>query len=243
MQAENIQRGGWNSSAWRGRLRSAISGEILLQATKHLAGNLHVHGFEHALECKRLGRPVIFTGWHGHNLVSMAAYRKIIGKHFKCAIMVPEIADGMVIDHLGRRLGLDVVRVQPELGPAQWARATTAMIKLIRRGYCVMLSPDGPFGPAHKAKPGIVLMGQRSGAAIIPTSAASSSAVRLGYRWDDHLVPLPWGKTVVHFSQPVEIDLPDDQSPEALQNRIEDALRENTRKAEAICKNPEQGGL
>lgn len=222
---------------WYCRLRAAVIGQFLVWAAKLMAGNLRIYGFDHILECRRQGRPIIFAGWHGHNLVNMAAYYSVLRKDFKCAIMVPEIADGMVLDHLGRKIDIDVVKVRSELGPSQWARATAVMIKYIRGGHCALLSPDGPNGPACKVKPGIVLMGQKSDAVVIPASVASRGAVKLRKRWDMHLVPMPWSRTVIHFGAPIDVRLSDGSRPcsEELQATIEEALNKGAQWAEKLC--------
>ncbi len=220
------------------RICAAAVGELMVWATKRVAGDLRVSGFDHIRQCRRQGRPIIFAGWHGHNLVNMAAYYTVLRGDFRCAIMVPEIAKGMVLDYLGRKIDIDVVKVGSGLGPAEWASASAAMIRLIRRGRCALLSPDGPNGPAFTVKPGIALMGRRARAVVIPASAASHRAVKLRYRWDDHLVPLPWSRTVVHFGAPIDAYPPEGPRPSAgqLQESIGEALAWGARKAEALCR-------
>lgn len=228
-------------------LYSLVFGQLLFWATKLTVGlvDLHFYGQEHILECRRQGRPIIFAAWHGHNLVTMYAYYAKLSNDFKCVIMVPESKNGMVLNYYGKKINIDVVRVKAELGPSQWARATVAMIKLMRTGYCAMLSPDGPSGPPYKVKPGIARIGQQAKAVVIPASAAANRAVRLRNRWDEHLVPLPFSRTVVHFGPPIDMNPANGPYPcaEELQERIEEALLEGARKAEELCRRSSKEGV
>jgi lysophospholipid acyltransferase (LPLAT)-like uncharacterized protein len=223
---------------------NSISGRLLVWATKLVkAGfiDLRLSGEEHVHASIRQGRPVIFAGWHGHNFLTMCSYYAYLQQHFKGAtIMVPESSNGLIMNYLASRIGFKVIKVKPELGPSQWARATVSMIKHIRGGCCALLSPDGPTGPAYEVKPGIAVIGQQTQAVVIPASAAARRGFKLQRRWDEHLIPLPFTKAVVHFGTPIDTNSAnaDDPAPsvEELQARIGAALTEGAAAAEAWCR-------
>lgn len=221
-------------------MKAKLFGQLILWATRFTAKavNWRITGEEHIHECMRQGRPIIFAGWHGHNFLTMFSYYVHLRRYFKAAIMVPDNKYGMVLDHFGQRAHIQVIKVGAELGPSQWARATVSIIKLIRTGYFALLSPDGPTGPAYRVKPGIAVIAQQTKAVIIPASAASRRGVKLKRRWDEHLIPMPLARTVIHFGQPIDTHPANGPAPssEELQERIEQALNEGARKAEELCR-------
>jgi hypothetical protein len=71
---------------------------------------------------------------------------------------------------------------------------------------------DGPRGPRGEVKPGLILMAQRSGAALIPLLYATRHKWLAG-SWDRMQVPLPFGRVVARFLAPREV--PRELTPEA----------------------------
>jgi len=222
------------------KLKTVLYGQLLVWATR-LAPRilrLELHGLEHVRESVRQGRPIIFAGWHGHNFLTILSYSREIQKLCQGTIMVPDSDHGRIMEYYGSRTSLQVTTVNAALGPSQWARATITMIKQIRKGYCALLSPDGPDGPAYEVKPGIVYIGQQTKAVIIPASAAASRSIKLRKRWDEHLVPIPGSRAVVCFGAPIETILEDGQAVDAEQLRetIKQALDEGAKHAERLCR-------
>ena len=199
--------------------------------------NLYSSGREQVLACHAAGRSVVFVGWHGHDSVNLGVYRALFGYETRTVIMVPETARGRVISHLGRRMGLNVVKLDPDQASVRCARSIIEVISLIRGGCDAFLAVDGPRGPACLVKPGAALIAQRSGAVIIPMAAGASPAVRLWFRWDKHLLPPPLARVGIHFGPIIDACPPDGPSPgrEELQERLSEGLREATLLADRLC--------
>ena len=225
------------------RLRALLWGQLLVWATKWVTAgfvDLRLTGVEHIQRSVREGRPIILAGWHGHNFLTICSYYAELRSLFRgTTIMVPESANGRVLDHFARRIGFSVVRVDSELGPSQWARATISVIRHVRGGNSVLLAPDGPEGPARQVKPGIAAIGRQTRAVVITGSGAVTRGIRLRHRWDEHLVPLPFSRAVVHFSAPIDTDPADGPRPtvEELQDRIQTALTDGGRMAQHYLRN------
>jgi lysophospholipid acyltransferase (LPLAT)-like uncharacterized protein len=60
----------------------------------------------------------------------------------------------------------------------------------------VVITPDGPRGPAYELGPGIIFLAQKSGAAVLPMNLEFSHCWRLG-SWDRFIVPRPFSKVRV----------------------------------------------
>src|SRR5690606_21516202 len=126
-------------------MKASTKGTLLVWAMKVLARffDVRLSGEEHVHACLREGRPVLFAGWHGHNFLTMGSFYMHLSHLFKgAAIMVPGTENGEVMERFGQGIGIDVIKVNAELGASQWARATISLIKLIRGGHCAMISPD-----------------------------------------------------------------------------------------------------
>jgi lysophospholipid acyltransferase (LPLAT)-like uncharacterized protein len=88
----------------------------------------------------------------------------------------------------------------------------------------VVITPDGPRGPAYELGPGIVFLAQKSGALVLPMNLEYSGCWRLG-SWDRFIIPKPFSKVRVLISQPVRVK--PTSTPEefgAERRRVQDAL-------------------
>ena len=227
------------------RWKTPLFGNLLLWALKLGKWTIRwrMSGMDKVEACLRAGRPIVFAGWHGQNYLTLLAYHVHLRKRMRAAIFVPDSPNGRVMAHFGEKARLDVIRVGMEMGPIQWARATLAVIRQLRTGaVCALVSPDGPEGPACVAKPGIGVIGRRAEAVIIPASAAARPGFKLRRRWDEHWVPLPFSTAVIHFGDPIDACPVDGPRPtaEELRRRVEAALNEGARRAEALCRGRER---
>ncbi len=221
--------------------RAALTGVLLYHGTRRLIGSLDLRceGREEVLAAKAHGRPIIFVGWHGHDFVNIGVYHPLFGDVAQGALMVPETHGGEVLTHLGRHMNLEIVPLTGGPSTAQSARGVVSMIKLVRSGHDALLAVDGPAGPAKQVKPGAALIAQRAGAVLVPTAAAAARALTLSYRWDDHLIPLPGTRLVVHFGPLIDtIAPPGGTAPtlEDIQERIGVALVAGVRRAAVLCR-------
>jgi lysophospholipid acyltransferase (LPLAT)-like uncharacterized protein len=88
----------------------------------------------------------------------------------------------------------------------------------------VVITPDGPRGPAYELGPGIVFLAQKSGASVLPMNLEYSRFWRLG-SWDRFIIPRPFSKVRVLISQPLRVDPTSNPAQfEAQRLRVQDAL-------------------
>jgi len=72
---------------------------------------------------------------------------------------------------------------------------------VLASGRDVVITPDGPRGPAYELGPGIIFLAQKSGAAVVPMSLEYSRCWRLE-SWDRFIVPRPFAKVRVLIGDP-----------------------------------------
>lgn len=61
------------------------------------------------------------------------------------------------------------------------------------------LNPDGPYGPAHRVKDGVLDLAQRTGAPVVALHLRCHRALRVP-SWDRKFVPLPFSRLDVVYS-------------------------------------------
>lgn len=84
------------------------------------------------------------------------------------------------------------------------ARALREMAKTLRKGGYVVITPDGPRGPAYEMAPGITTLARLAGAPIIPASYAMKRR-RVLNTWDRFNLPLPFNRGVFILGDPIEV--------------------------------------
>lgn len=114
----------------------------------------------------REGRPIILAFWHAQQLMIPMGYRGA-GAH----VLISQHGDGEIIARIIARFGHQAVRGSSTRGGAS---ALRALIKLGRSGRDVVVTPDGPKGPRHVAKLGVIQLAKATGLPIVPLAFACS---------------------------------------------------------------------
>ena len=171
-----------------------------------------------------LGTPVtehyIGAIWHNRLLIFPLVLRRFF-QNRDGAALISASRDGDLLADVIRRFGYDVVRgSSSRLG----ASAILQLTEVLASGRDVVITPDGPRGPAYELGPGIVFLAQKSGAPVLPMNLEYSRCWRLG-SWDRFIIPQPFSKVRVLINQPhhvKSIATPDEFEAErlALQNTM-----------------------
>jgi lysophospholipid acyltransferase (LPLAT)-like uncharacterized protein len=148
-----------------------------------------------------IGRPVtenyIGSLWHNRLLIFPLVLRLLLPNRHGAALISPS-RDGDLLADAIRRFGYDVVRgSSSRLG----ASAILQLTEVLASGRDVVITPDGPRGPAYELGPGIIFLAQKSGAAVLPMNLEFSHCWRLG-SWDRFIIPRPFAKVRVLVSEP-----------------------------------------
>lgn len=114
----------------------------------------------------REGRHIVLAFWHAQQLMIPIGYRGT-GSH----VLISRHGDGEIIARIIARFGHEAVRGSSTRGGAE---ALRALIKLGRSGRDVVVTPDGPKGPRHVAKLGVVQLAKVTGLPIVPLAFACS---------------------------------------------------------------------
>ena len=141
-------------------------------------------------------------------------------------VIVSKSRDGDPVTQLCEGLGHVVARGSSRSrGRDKGGQAAKSnMIEHLQNGLPGALTVDGPRGPAHVCKPGIVDMARRTGLPIIPYLPLPKRYWSLK-SWDRFRLPKPFTRIDVHYGPPIFVppDLDPDQF-ERYQQEIGEAI-------------------
>lgn len=147
-----------------------------------------------------LGKPVegnyIAALWHNRLLLISFVLKKFFPQR-PGAGLISASRDGDMIADVTRRFGFDVVRGSSS---RMGASALLELSEVLASGRDVLITPDGPRGPAYELGPGIIFLAQKTGAPVVPVNMEYSSCWRVK-SWDRFIIPQPFSKVRVIIGQ------------------------------------------
>ncbi len=179
--------------------------------------------------------PVIVCFWHARISISPACWPLDRAQEPRALISLSP--DGEFIAQAVSRLGFPAIRGSStkKSAPDKVKGGATAfrdVLKWLRAGNGIAITPDGPRGPAQTMAEGAVMLARVSRAPVLLVGLASRPARRLA-TWDRALLPLPFGRGAIVWDGPIKVD-PDDDL-EALRLDWARRLTAATERAEAIA--------
>jgi lysophospholipid acyltransferase (LPLAT)-like uncharacterized protein len=142
-------------------------------------------------------RPFILAFWHGRLLMMPCAWNKRQAIH----MLISGHRDGRIIADAVRHFGIDSIAGSSTEGGHV---ALRNMVRQLKSGDCVGITPDGPDGPAMRATSGIVAVARLSGAPVIPLSYATAWRRILG-SWDRFHLPFPFSRGVFLWGEAIAV--------------------------------------
>jgi lysophospholipid acyltransferase (LPLAT)-like uncharacterized protein len=159
-------------------------------------------------------QPFIMSFWHGRMLVLPALWPKSAKIH----MLISMHRDGELIANAIAQFGHGTVRGSAGKPGSDKDKgglpALRAMLKALKAGEYVGITPDGPRGPRMRASDGIVTVAKVSGVPIIPCAYGAKRRWVLG-SWDRFIIPLPFTRGVIVWGEPVTVAR--DAGPAALE--------------------------
>ena len=132
-------------------------------------------------------RGYIYALWHDSILIPLA--RQAV-KRPPVAALVSRHQDGAYLAEFMRHIGIHSIRGSTARGGDQ------ALREMIRLGddWQIFITPDGPRGPHHIVKSGLVYLAARTGRPIIPIASHFEDAWHIRGNWTGLLVPKAFGR-------------------------------------------------
>jgi lysophospholipid acyltransferase (LPLAT)-like uncharacterized protein len=150
--------------------------------------------------------------------------------------LISRSADGEFIALTMQQIGFPAIRGSSKKGSdpgknKHGEQAFRDMIKWVKAGNGIAITPDGPRGPAEVMQSGTPTLARVTGAPVLFVGLASKPCIRIG-SWDRTLIPLPFSRGVMVWDGPAYAGREDDL--EALNVEWAARLSAVTRRAEAL---------
>ncbi len=143
-------------------------------------------------------RPFIIALWH-NQIAIVPLIRQLIHTPFR--IIISNSRDGQILTRFAMlypQVTVTSVRQKTR------HQALAEMIEVLSSSEeIVLITPDGPRGPVHQVKPGVIYSAQKTGAKIIGMSWQADRFWEFS-SWDKMRLPKPFSKVVLSLEGPLE---------------------------------------
>ena len=146
----------------------------------------------------------IMVFWH-----SRWAMMRFAHPFEKLAVLASRHRDAEMLVHVLERLNVVMARGSSTRGGMAGMRE---MLRRVRDGYDLAITPDGPRGPRRRIKDGVLAAAKITGIPIVAVGFGASRGRRIR-SWDRTLLPYPFGRGVFVYAEPmfVPADVKDEQ--------------------------------
>ena len=197
------------------RIKKKIGTFLALNWVRLIGGSLRleVTGEE---QFKGSDGKLIFCGWHGKSLIFASYFRKR-----GYWVIISNSNDGDIQNEVFTRMGYQTIRGSTGRGGV---RAALQGVKALKAGGTMAITPDGPRGPSGIVQGGVMLMAQKSGAALVPVGLSAKKAIYIR-SWDKYMLPYPFSKARMVFGEPLVIpEGADDAAVEEVRLKLESEI-------------------
>ncbi len=152
-------------------------------------------GLEHLEAARRnaSGGRVVFAFWHGHQFPLVYTWRRR-----GVAVLTSLSRDGTLQSLILGGLGYHIVRGSASRGAI---RGLVGIIRAVKEGRDSAFAVDGPRGPYHEIKPGVLFTAWKTGAVIVPITSAVRRAHVFRRAWDRYIFPWPFTRCLVAYGE------------------------------------------
>lgn len=197
----------------------------LLRAT-NFSYRLEVEGWEKVEQKLVQQESLLFSTWHG-TLWVPAYFLQNLGVYALASLS----RDGSYIAEVLENLGWETIRGSSSRGAS---RSLLQLYRKLKKGESAAITPDGPTGPLHKVKPGIIFLQEKAGSLLVPMGVDARWKKNFS-SWDQFLLPYPFSKTALVFAEPFKFEK--GLKMEKKQQILEEKMQEvNLRAAELVKK-------
>lgn len=137
----------------------------------------------------------VYAVWHQNFIGSTFVH---IGQKF--TMIVSGSKDGELVATACKKMGYSPVRGSSTRGGKE---AMFEMVKKIKSGLPGAITVDGPKGPVHVVKPGIVEIARLAKCPILPLSSYPVNYWSFEKSWDKFRVPKPFTKIYLVLGEPI----------------------------------------
>jgi lysophospholipid acyltransferase (LPLAT)-like uncharacterized protein len=165
----------------------------------------------------------LYSFWHGRMLLMPC----ICPPKHHMHVLISLHRDGILISEVMGEFHMSTIAGSTSKNGRE---ALMAMLRALKNGDNVAITPDGPRGPMQVAAPGAASAAKLSGKPIIPVTFSASRAKRAN-SWDRFMLVLPFSRIIFCVGAPIVIAR--EMDDEAARLLVETAMNQRTDAADA----------
>ena len=171
----------------------------------------------------------IYAFWHDQLLICPLTWQS----EFEIKVLISKHRDGDIIARLISKLGFKAIRGSThKSGKTKNKGGLTSarqMIKSLKKGISIGISPDGPKGPRHKVSDGILNISRLSNSSILPVGIGFKKKWVLN-TWDKFIIPKPFNQITIIWGEAIPA-IKDEKSINQTKNKLESKMENLTKRA------------
>lgn len=211
------------SADTRFSLKARVLGWLLAQAMRLIFFTsrkryTHVDHLERLLDS---GRPFILASWHNRNILACFGYLAHARASRRFIPLASASRDGTLATAAMHTLGVECIRGSLS---QDGSKALRQMLRAVRFGNDLGITPDGPSGPRYRVQPGVISTARMTGIPILPMACQARRRTILR-SWDAMIVPHPFNVLHYAYGEPLRVPADADEATlERCRRQLEDAL-------------------
>lgn len=185
------------------------------------------------------GGRVIVCIWHGRfaQVHKMWRFAPDIPRP---RMLISQSRDGGIVAQAASMVRSEVVRGsagKPGKRSKGGVEAMLSMARYLEDGGVIAVTPDGPRGPRMRAKRGPVHLAKNAGVPLMPVAWSSANRIFFKDSWDRFMLPLPFGKGVRVWGNPIAPPAPnaDDNEIEVVRLQLEAEMNRVAAEADRLA--------
>jgi lysophospholipid acyltransferase (LPLAT)-like uncharacterized protein len=165
----------------------------------------------------RSGRPFIVCFWHNRLVMAPCAWVR----NQPLFVLISSHPDAQLISSVIGFFDIESVRGS---STRDGQTALIEMIRLLRQGKYVGITPDGPRGPRYKAHAGVEMLSRLAKVDIIPFTYSTKKCLTLR-SWDRLRIALPFTRGIFAWGDPISHAFLSNKTREEARRNVETRLR------------------
>jgi len=203
---------------------------LLLRTVRH-TWRVHIEGQAYLDQYYDNGKKCLLGFWHGKYVPIFP----LLEGHEACVITSLSIRGG-IVGEISRSFGYQNAQI-PDEPTLEAFKQLLLDLDTIRVSGTAL---DGPLGPYHQTKPGLIRLSGMLGLDLVPVTVYSSRHLTASKRWDNLEIPLPFSRLCLIFGEPIPIPSHLRRTEvQTLSEHINQELDELQIRAEAILRRKE----
>jgi lysophospholipid acyltransferase (LPLAT)-like uncharacterized protein len=169
-----------------------VASKLLLLLYKTL--RIEIQGEEHYHTAVKSGN-FSFASWHGRMCLPLVHHR-----NQGIRTLISNSKDGEIAARALMGLGYNPVRGSSNEGAREALRSLIKTLKVDTAAVTI----DGPKGPRHEPKIGVIAASKISGTPILPAGTSAEKTWQFN-SWDRFQIPKPFSKSAIVYGEPFYI--------------------------------------